>query len=41
MRYGGLREFNVVQYRTDKERLLAYADQQDKEHRPAWTAFNL
>ncbi|MEV6594166.1 DUF4188 domain-containing protein [Streptomyces acidicola] len=38
--YGGLREFYVVQYWTDKERLLAYAHQQDKEHRPAWTAFN-
>ncbi|MBE8472226.1 DUF4188 domain-containing protein [Streptomyces justiciae] len=38
--YGGLREFYVVQYWTDKERLLAYAHQQDKGHRPAWTAFN-
>ncbi|WP_329241086.1 DUF4188 domain-containing protein [Streptomyces sp. NBC_01478] len=38
--YGGLRDFYVVQYWTDKERLLAYAHQQDKVHRPAWTAFN-
>ncbi|MFF4833140.1 DUF4188 domain-containing protein [Streptomyces sp. NPDC001315] len=38
--YGSLRDFYVVQYWTDKERLLAYAHQQDKEHRPAWTEFN-
>ena len=38
--YGGLRDFYVVQYWSDKERLLAYAHQQDAAHRPAWTAFN-
>ncbi|MEU3985652.1 DUF4188 domain-containing protein [Streptomyces sp. NPDC026672] len=38
--YGSLRDFYVVQYWSDKERLLAYAHQQDAQHRPAWTAFN-
>ncbi|MER7983738.1 DUF4188 domain-containing protein [Streptomyces sp. NPDC095817] len=38
--FGSLRDFYVVQYWTDKEHLLAYAHQKDKEHRPAWTAFN-
>ena len=38
--YGGLRDFYVVQYWSDKERLLTDAHQQDREHRPAWTAYN-
>ncbi|MFK0113990.1 DUF4188 domain-containing protein [Streptomyces sp. NPDC091217] len=38
--YGSLRDFYVVQYWSDKERLLDYAHQRDKEHRPAWTEFN-
>lgn len=38
--YGGFRDFYVVQYWTDKDRLLAYAHQRDLEHRPAWTDFN-
>ncbi|MGJ5891808.1 DUF4188 domain-containing protein [Streptomyces niveiscabiei] len=38
--YGGLRDFYVVQYWTDKDSLLAYAHQRDLEHRPAWTEFN-
>ncbi|GAQ52911.1 DUF4188 domain-containing protein [Streptomyces acidiscabies] len=38
--YGGFRDFYVVQYWTDKDRLLAYAHQRDLEHRPAWTEFN-
>ncbi|MFI6440140.1 DUF4188 domain-containing protein [Streptomyces sp. NPDC050759] len=38
--FGSPRDFYVIQYWTDKEHLLAYAHQQDKEHRPAWTAFN-
>ncbi|MEU6341994.1 DUF4188 domain-containing protein [Streptomyces sp. NPDC046977] len=38
--HGGPRDFYVVQYWPDKERLLAHAHQQNKQHRPAWTAFN-
>ncbi|MDX2707718.1 DUF4188 domain-containing protein [Streptomyces sp. PA03-6a] len=38
--FGSPRDFYVVQYWADKEQLLAYAHQQDAEHRPAWTAFN-
>ncbi|QXE35444.1 DUF4188 domain-containing protein [Streptomyces sp. GMY02] len=38
--YGSPRDFYIVQYWADKERLLAYAYQQDKQHRPAWAAFN-
>jgi hypothetical protein len=30
----------VVQYWASKEKLLAYASAPDKEHRPAWAAFN-
>ncbi|MDQ0993251.1 DUF4188 domain-containing protein [Streptomyces sp. V3I7] len=30
----------VVQYWESKEKLLAYASAQGKEHRPAWAAFN-
>ncbi|GGX80995.1 DUF4188 domain-containing protein [Streptomyces hiroshimensis] len=30
----------VVQYWESREKLLAYAADQSKEHRPAWTAFN-
>ncbi|KOV67034.1 hypothetical protein ADL00_16435 [Streptomyces sp. AS58] len=38
--FGSLRDFYIVQYWAGKEQLLAYAYQQDMEHRPAWTAFN-
>ncbi|MFD5570962.1 DUF4188 domain-containing protein [Streptomyces cadmiisoli] len=38
--YGGPRDFYVVQYWASKEHLMAYAYEQDKEHRPAWAAFN-
>jgi hypothetical protein len=37
---GGPRIFYVVQYWESKEKLLAYAADQDQQHRPAWTAFN-
>ena len=37
---GGVREVHLVQYWESKEKLLAYAAAQDKNHRPAWTAFN-
>ena len=37
---GGPRLFSVVQYWDSKEKLLAYAADQDKVHRPAWAAFN-
>ncbi|MFI6943579.1 DUF4188 domain-containing protein [Streptomyces sp. NPDC050418] len=37
---GGPRLFTVVQYWETKEKLLAYAMDADKEHRPAWTAYN-
>ncbi|WP_329197031.1 MULTISPECIES: DUF4188 domain-containing protein [unclassified Streptomyces] len=37
---GGPRLFGVVQYWESREKLLAYASDQDGEHRPAWTAFN-
>ncbi|UNO39746.1 DUF4188 domain-containing protein [Streptomyces sp. MST-110588] len=37
---GGLRAFGVVQYWESREKLLAYAADRDKEHRPAWTEFN-
>lgn len=42
-RPGGALDLDQSQGHTvgaDEERLLAYAHQQDKEHRPAWTAFN-
>lgn len=37
---GGPRIFYVVQYWESKEKLLAYASDQDRLHRPAWAAFN-
>ncbi|MFI0814145.1 DUF4188 domain-containing protein [Streptomyces sp. NPDC021098] len=37
---GSPRVLYVVQYWDSHEKLLAYASSQDKEHRPAWTAFN-
>lgn len=37
---GGTRLFYVVQYWESPEKLLAYASEQGKEHRPAWAAFN-
>ncbi|MFD0382556.1 DUF4188 domain-containing protein [Streptomyces stramineus] len=37
---GGPRNFGVVQYWDSREKLLAYASAPDKEHRPAWAAFN-
>ena len=37
---GGPRLLYVVQYWDSKEKLLAYASAPDKEHRPAWAAFN-
>ncbi|WP_180357275.1 DUF4188 domain-containing protein [Streptomyces sp. TLI_146] len=36
----GPRTLAVVQYWESKEKLLAYASAQGKEHRPAWAAFN-
>ncbi|MEU0394424.1 DUF4188 domain-containing protein [Streptomyces sp. NPDC006208] len=40
MLLGGPRLTYVVQYWESTEKLLAYASQPDKEHRPAWAAFN-
>ncbi|MFJ2477877.1 DUF4188 domain-containing protein [Streptomyces sp. NPDC087659] len=37
---GGPRVLYTVQYWDSKEKLFAYATAQDKEHRPAWAAFN-
>ncbi|WP_104531077.1 DUF4188 domain-containing protein [Streptomyces specialis] len=37
---GGPRLFYVVQYWSSEEKLLAYASAPDREHRPAWAAFN-
>ncbi len=37
---GGPRLFTVIQYWESKEKLLAYATDAGKEHRPAWTAYN-
>ncbi|AZM55753.1 DUF4188 domain-containing protein [Streptomyces sp. WAC 01529] len=37
---GGARLVYVVQYWESQEKLLAYSAAQDKEHRPAWAAFN-
>jgi hypothetical protein len=37
---GGPRVLYVVQYWESSEKLLAYASTPDKEHRPAWAAFN-
>lgn len=38
--FGGPRLIYVVQYWESSEKLLAYASDQDKQHRPAWAAFN-
>ncbi|MER8154592.1 DUF4188 domain-containing protein [Streptomyces sp. NPDC094472] len=38
--FGPPRVLYVVQYWDSHERLLEYASAQDKEHRPAWAAFN-
>lgn len=37
---GSPRLFYVVQYWATKEQLIAYASQQDRQHRPAWAEFN-
>ncbi|OEU86386.1 hypothetical protein DB35_11970 [Streptomyces abyssalis] len=37
---GGLRDITVVQYWESAEKLFAYASAADKEHRPAWAAYN-
>ncbi|EYT83694.1 DUF4188 domain-containing protein [Streptomyces andamanensis] len=37
---GGLREIYLVQYWESKEKLLAYAAAPDRNHHPAWAAFN-
>lgn len=37
---GGLRDISVVQYWESEEKLFAYATAADKEHRPAWAAYN-
>ncbi|MGW7368145.1 DUF4188 domain-containing protein [Streptomyces sp. NPDC054841] len=37
---GGPRVIYTVQYWESAEKLLAYASAPDKEHRPAWAAFN-
>ncbi|MFE4698214.1 DUF4188 domain-containing protein [Streptomyces sp. NPDC001935] len=37
---GGPRVFTVAQYWESREKLLAYASDQTREHRPAWAAFN-
>lgn len=37
---GGARLMYVVQYWESQEKLLAYSAAPDKEHRPAWAAFN-
>ncbi len=36
----GPREVQLVQYWESKEKLLAYAAEPDKNHHPAWSAFN-
>ena len=36
----GPRTVSVVQYWRDAESLIGYAKATDREHRPAWTAFN-
>ncbi|MEV8019285.1 DUF4188 domain-containing protein [Streptomyces sp. NPDC086554] len=38
--FGAPRLLYVVQYWESPEKLLAYASDQGKEHRPAWAAFN-
>ncbi|MFI6470284.1 DUF4188 domain-containing protein [Streptomyces sp. NPDC050516] len=37
---GGPRVHGVVQYWESREKLLAYASAQGREHHPAWAAFN-
>jgi hypothetical protein len=37
---GGPRIVYVLQYWESQEKLLAYASDQDRRHRPAWAAFN-
>ncbi|MGW7193838.1 DUF4188 domain-containing protein, partial [Streptomyces sp. NPDC054838] len=37
---GGPRVFTVAQYWESREKLLAYASDQNGQHRPAWAAFN-
>ncbi|MEV4925317.1 DUF4188 domain-containing protein [Streptomyces roseoverticillatus] len=37
---GSPRDRTVVQYWESREKLLAYAADRNKEHRPAWTDFN-
>jgi hypothetical protein len=37
---GGVREVYMVQYWESKEKLLAYAAAPERNHRPAWAAFN-
>jgi hypothetical protein len=37
---GGPRLIYIVQYWESHEKLMAYSAAQDKEHRPAWAAFN-
>ncbi|MEV5597684.1 DUF4188 domain-containing protein [Streptomyces sp. NPDC052496] len=37
---GGPRSFTVIQYWESREKLYAYASEQDMAHRPAWAAFN-
>ncbi|MFH9423429.1 DUF4188 domain-containing protein [Streptomyces sp. NPDC017529] len=37
---GGPRSFTIVQYWESREKLYAYASEQNMEHRPAWAAFN-
>ncbi|MDJ0341676.1 DUF4188 domain-containing protein [Streptomyces sp. H10-C2] len=39
-RPGFPRVFEVIQYWESREKLLAYASDQNGEHRPAWAAFN-
>ncbi|GAA0435285.1 DUF4188 domain-containing protein [Streptomyces luteireticuli] len=36
----GPRRFTIVQYWESREKLLAYAAAPDRQHRPAWAAFN-
>ncbi|MBC2874640.1 MULTISPECIES: DUF4188 domain-containing protein [Streptomyces] len=36
----GPREYTVLQYWESREKLLAYAADRDRLHRPAWAAFN-
>ncbi|MFF2850403.1 DUF4188 domain-containing protein [Streptomyces sp. NPDC058001] len=37
---GGPRDFGVIQYWENQDKLFAYASDPTKEHRPAWAAFN-